>query len=413
MPLVKKLCKCGKTYPNYGVLGGEPLYCGKCKTSEMRHLRCKLCDCGKRPTFGYEADGKALFCAKCRKENTIDLKNQHLKCKCGNIMCFALPGEKKPVACKVCRTDLMIDVKNTYCECEAHRQPTYGFPTDKKPTKCGFCKVEGMVNIKTKKCECGKKTPNYGFITDKSARYCLACKKDGMININASRCIVCKIRHASFAIKGIKTPTHCAGCKTSDLVDITHPLCPGPPSLINEGGCPYTQYGNKIYDNYCTACFRQAFPKDIRSNKIRNKSYEIIVREALIEEFEDIEFIHDKPLYIGGCDCSHRRRVDFRTLIGNTLLCIEVDENQHKNREENYEEVRYNDIMMVHGGKFVFIRMNPNMYIDLKGRKIDIDIEDKCNSLCVEIYKQIDRIESDLNVEMLEIVKMYFDEMRV
>ena len=43
-------------------------------------------------------------------------------------------------------------------------------------------------------------------------------------------------------------------------------------------------------------------------------------------------FKNDKPFYVdleGGC-CASKRRIDLRKLIGNTMLCIEVDENQHK-----------------------------------------------------------------------------------
>ena len=39
-----------------------------------------------------------------------------------------------------------------------------------------------------------------------------------------------------------------------------------------------------------------------------------------------------KPLYIdleGGC-CSTKRRLDLSKLINNTMLCVEIDENQHK-----------------------------------------------------------------------------------
>ena len=63
------------------------------------------------------------------------------------------------------------------------------------------------------------------------------------------------------------------------------------------------------------------------------------VRDYLKEEFHG--FIHDVPLWTGNCDCSHRRRIDFRKLIGNTLLCVEVDEFQHKRYSEKDEEIRF------------------------------------------------------------------------
>ena len=52
-----------------------------------------------------------------------------------------------------------------------------------------------------------------------------------------------------------------------------------------------------------------------------------MVRDRINQEFEG--FYHDKPLWTNDCDCTHRRRIDHRKLIGNTLLAIETDENQH------------------------------------------------------------------------------------
>jgi len=54
--------------------------------------------------------------------------------------------------------------------------------------------------------------------------------------------------------------------------------------------------------------------------------------------------------------------------IGNTLLCIETDENQHMSYDPQDEINRYNDLMMVHSGKWIFIRFNPDKYTDKSGK---------------------------------------------
>jgi hypothetical protein len=56
---------------------------------------------------------------------------------------------------------------------------------------------------------------------------------------------------------------------------------------------------------------------------------------------------------------------------------------------------------MIHSGKWIFIRFNP----DGKG----VDIEDKLSSLLEEIEAQIERIGRDENTELVEIIKMYYD----
>ena len=64
------------------------------------------------------------------------------------------------------------------------------------------------------------------------------------------------------------------------------------------------------------------------------------------------------------------------------------------------EEIRYDDLFMVHSGKWIFIRFNP----DGKG----VDMEDKLARLVEEISKQIERIENEENTELLEVVKLFY-----
>lgn len=156
--------------------------------------------------------------------------------------------------------------------------------------------------------------------------------------------------------------------------------------------------GSSDYDGYCANCFKHTFPNDPRSNKVHEHSKELRVRNAINETFEG--FIHDKPLFTGECNCTHRRRIDHRKLIGATLLCVETDEFAHRDYDQNDEEIRYDDLYMVHSGKWIFIRFNP----DGKG----VHINEKLKQLLAEIEKQVERIERDENVELLEIVKMFY-----
>ena len=113
-------------------------------------------------------------------------------------------------------------------------------------------------------------------------------------------------------------------------------------------------------------------------------------------------------MHTGHCDCTHRRRIDFRKLIGNTMLCIEVDERQHKGYSLVDEDDRYNDLFMVFSGKWVFIRFNPDSYTQ-KGKRVNPKIEKRIPSLLAEITNQVNRINKEENTELVEIVKLYFD----
>lgn len=161
---------------------------------------------------------------------------------------------------------------------------------------------------------------------------------------------------------------------------------------------PDSRCGSKEYDGYCATCFKHLFPNDERSKVIYIHTKEIRVRNTINEHFEG--FIHDKPLYTGQCDCTMRRRIDHRKLIGATLLCVETDEFAHKAYDAKDEEIRYDDLFMVHSGKWVFIRFNP----DGKG----VDMADKLTRLVKEIHIQIKRIENEENTELLEVVKLFY-----
>lgn len=152
------------------------------------------------------------------------------------------------------------------------------------------------------------------------------------------------------------------------------------------------------YDKHCVTCFKRLFPDDPRSRITRDHTKELVVRNKIDEHVDD--FIHNKPFYTSNCDCTARRRIDHHKLIGNTILAIETDEFAHKYYDKKDEEIRYHDLQMIHGGKWIFIRFNP----DGKG----VDMEDKLARLIDEIHTQISRIENEENTEFLEIVYLFY-----
>jgi len=157
--------------------------------------------------------------------------------------------------------------------------------------------------------------------------------------------------------------------------------------------------GSTRYDGYCATCFKRVFPDDTRSKIIYAHTKEIMVRNAINSKFTG--FVHDTTLYTGGCDCTHRRRIDHRKILGNTILAIETDEFGHRGYDETDEEVRYDDLYMIHSGKWIFIRFNPDANV------CKIDIDDKLDTLIETIQECINRIEQDENLELVEIIKLY------
>ena len=149
------------------------------------------------------------------------------------------------------------------------------------------------------------------------------------------------------------------------------------------------------------------FPLDPLTFQIRCKTKEIAVRDYINANYQG--FHHDKALWIDNCECTHKRRIDHRKLIGDTLLCIETDEFQHRayKKKEN-EKGRYDDLMMIHGGKFIFIRFNPDTYKENGVRK-NPSISTRLTELSKTIDEQIERIEKNKNKDMVEIIYRYYD----
>jgi hypothetical protein len=65
---------------------------------------------------------------------------------------------------------------------------------------------------------------------------------------------------------------------------------------------------------------------------------------------------------------------------------------------------------MLHGGKFIFIRFNPDKFKNKVGKSINPMLYTRLATLKEEIEKQIIRIENEENKELLEIIKLYYDE---
>ena len=156
--------------------------------------------------------------------------------------------------------------------------------------------------------------------------------------------------------------------------------------------------GLKKYDGMCYRCYAHEFPDD---PKVQAKQRaEDTVKAYINANFAG--FIHDHQMPTAHCVCDHRRRIDHRMEIGNTLLCIETDEHHHRNYDKDDEDARYHDMLVAWGGKLVFIRINP----DGKGPPL----EERLERLHAEITRHIGRLERGENSLYLEVWHLYYPE---
>jgi hypothetical protein len=373
--------------------GNGTHYCSYHKHTDMINLLCKSCHCGKsRPTYNLEGL-KSRFCKECKTSDMINVNDK--LCKCGtSIPTFNFEGLKAEY-CSKCKDSEMINVKDDPCKCGKSSRPNFNFEGF-RPEYCSKCMIDGMIDVTHARCLCGKFQPSFNYI-GLPAKYCGKCKEPGMIMLRKRLCINCKEGQATYNLFGLKAE-YCNQCKTEAMINVID-KCKNETCISS---------GNIKYKYYCTFCYQHLFPNDEKTKNIRIKTKENYVREYLLETFEG--FTHDIPLWTGNCDCSHRRRIDFRKMIGNTLLCIEVDEFQHKRYKPIEEEIRYDDLFMIHGGKFIFIRFNPDKFVNQQGTTKNPYMKLRMEYLKTEINKQINRINSDKNTELLELVHLFYDE---
>lgn len=402
-----KLCEfetCRKQ-ASYGDFYGKPLRCKEHKGDyKLVSQICQNGDCKIISSYNYHGL-KSEFCSEHKKENMILVRAIF----CLHIGCKSLPNynyitDKKPLYCGKHKLINMFNVTSKKCIIEnCEKIPTFNYISETNGIYCFQHKLQGMIDIKHKKCafeNCNIR-PNFNYKNEKKGLYCFEHKIENMIDVTHKLCLYNNcLSRATCNYKNEKNGLYCFEHRLENMINITDKKC-------KAGFCLGTK-ANVKYKGYCASCYQNTFPNDPLTLQIRSKTKEIAVRDFINLNFEG--FQHDKPLWTGSCDCTHRRRIDHRKIIGNTLLCIETDENQHKGYKETDEEIRYDDLFMLHGGKFIYIRFNPDKFKDKNGKSINPMLYTRLPILKEEIKKQIKRIENEENTELLEIIKLYYDE---
>jgi hypothetical protein len=367
---------------------------------------CEFKGCKIRPSYNF-SNHPAKFCKSHKLDNMCDVINK--KCQyesCKSKPNFNFEEKSQPIFCSKHKTFGMVDIiHDTCCFPNCKTQPIFNHINEKIGLYCLQHKLADMIDVKNCKCKFNNclKQASFNFISEKNGIYCVEHKLDKMVDVKSKFCIYpdCKTRPI-FNNQGEKLGLYCLQHKIDEMVDVIGKKC-------KANYCLGTS-ANPKYKGYCSNCYKNLFPTDPLTLQMNSKTKEIAVRDYINYNFEG--FQHDKSLWTGNCDCTHRRRIDHRKLIGNTLLCIETDENQHKGYNDKDEEIRYDDLFMLHGGKFIYIRFNPDKFKDKNGKSINPMLYTRLPVLKEEIEKQMERIENEENKELLEIIKLYYDEIK-
>jgi len=375
---------------------------------------CLFKDCKIRPSYNFKGRKEAKFCKIHKEEKMVDIKRKLCQIKeCVIRPSYNFKGRKEAIFCNIHKEDGMIDIISKICEfTNCNIQPSYNFKGEKKAKFCNNHKEDGMIDIKNKRCEYNHcdRLPSYNFIGEKIMRFCNDHKKDGMINIKSKRCEFqgCYII-PSYNFKGEKISRFCNNHKEDGMIDIKHKQC--------KTYLCYTRVTNK-YKGYCLRCFMYMFPEEPVSRNYKTKEKEVVDR--IKESLSKYDWVYDKRIQDG---CS-RRRPDMFLDMGDCIIIIEIDENQHGEYECSCENKRLMEISQDVGHRpIVFIRFNPDDYKDESGKNVTscwgenkngilaikknkkMEWENRINRLLEEIEYWIE----NKTEKMLEVIQLFYD----
>ena len=154
----------------------------------------------------------------------------------------------------------------------------------------------------------------------------------------------------------------------------------GGSSLCKSSWC--NTRGISKYNGYCLNCCINICPDIQVSRNYKTKEKEVV--DKIKEKYPEFTWIHDKTVEDG---CS-KRRPDLLLDMGYNVIIIEIDENKHTSYDCSCENKRLMELSKdLQHRPIIFIRFNPDAYIDKDGIKISSCW--KVNGLGVlQIHKQ-------------------------
>jgi hypothetical protein len=247
----------------------------------------------------------------------------------------------------------MVNVYSKTC-IECGKIPSFGVPGSKTALYCATHKLEKMVNVKDKTCiEC-EKIPSFGVHGSKTATYCATHKLENMVDVKDKTCIECE-KIPNFGVPGSKTATYCATHKLENMVDVRSKTCVSDWCSTIPG---------RRYRGYCVCCFVYLFPDERVSRDYKTRERTVV--DFLMGAFQSVTLIYNKRVSNG---CSNYQP-DLLCDLGDQVLMVEIDENQHATYDCSCENKRLMELSRDIGHRpLVVIRFNPDKYVDAHGVK--------------------------------------------
>jgi hypothetical protein len=125
------------------------------------------------------------------------------------------------------------------------------------------------------------------------------------------------------------------------------------------------QISNPRYRGFCLKCFIHKYPFEKVSRDYKSKEASVV--ERVIHTFANLSWAIDTRVSGG----QSLRRPDLLVDLGDRVIVVEIDENQHESYDLTCENKRNMELSMDVGHRpMVMIRFNPDGYIHKDSRKV-------------------------------------------
>lgn len=173
--------------------------------------------------------------------------------------------------------------------------------------------------------------------------------------------------------------------------------------------CPFDgSVFNLTHGQYCKYCLYMISSHDPQIKKLFIKTKEIEVVNYVCHKHKDYgKWYHDTLIKASNNNDS-KRSIDLRILINDVMLCIEIDQDQHKSYKLINEIKRYTEFINNNNYKYIFIRYNPDKYTtdDVIHNP---EKEIRFVALSNEVAKQFTLIKNNKIDKKLDIIYLFYD----
>lgn len=365
---------------SFGLIGTRsPLFCkthmpteGYENVIESRH--CVYCD--KRPSFAFAKGDKPAYCEEHCPEGAINVNTK--KCATDKEICEKSPTFGTTIAthCKKHKEPEMKDMSHTYCIIEKcykkdsddkeRRRASFNYKGEKLRLYCVEHKKPGMINLERPLCEKSQCTEqaHWGYMFGKR-KYCKYHKSSNMYDehhINP-KCIDCpNLTSQTKAARLLVRAIYCKNGESYPTKCEKHKSDGGSYVNIAEKQCELCKLIDFIPSNknLCSTCNTYSKKRNMHTKEMR-------IADVLAAN--DVAVMSYDKIPEGACS---KYRPDFVIDCGQSLIILEVDENQHQSYACECEISRMIQLHNDFGGiPLIFIRYNPDSYKDANGIRIN------------------------------------------